>query len=136
MRYALSAVLGVAILMSPAACDSPAPTTPAPKPAPLDLHWGALVRDHSTASAYVGRRIRVRLDRADYLCEAVNGVVAVRVWAGDRAAPPVLMFLCDSMPDGHITIVGVCREPVRDGRWRSPRVDYCVTVEDCIWTAR
>lgn len=105
---------------------------PKPTTAPTithDVAWQALVRDHTTASAYQNHRIRVQLDAAEY--EHADG--EVRVWAGARTMPPVLVFkLAGKLEQpAPIVIVGTVRHIIRDGVWRSPRTDFCVTVEGC-----
>lgn len=136
MRLFLMFVVMACVLI-PVGCGPNAAETTAPvRVPPLDLHWPVLLRDHATATAYAGKKIRVRLDKDDYACEVVNGCCEVRVWASHRNCTPAVVFLCEMPPDGHIVVVGTCREPVRDGKWRSPRVDYCITVENCSWYTR
>ncbi len=118
-------------------CDASKPTSAPPRPVPLDVGWMVFTRDHGMACVYTGKRVRVRLDKEEYAVVVNGDTVELRVWAGDRSVPPVLRF-CGTgpAPSGHITVTGTCGEPIRDGIWRSPRVDYMVVVDECVWAAR
>lgn len=117
-------------------CGQSSPTTAPPPPSQIhDVHWTALVRDHHTAAQYTGHRIRLRLDPTDYEC--VSG--EIHVWITQRAVPPVIVCRSDrSLADakGRIVLVGFCHSVERDGRWRSPRCDFVVTLNECSFTVR
>ncbi len=129
----LPVVFAIAIPLSCGGCQPEPATVPTvTKQPPADVHYAVLYRDLDTANAYRNVRVRCRLEPADYLTVPTLEGWELRVWAGDRAAPPVLVFQCDEGPaDGSITVVGVCQGAERDGVWRSPRADFRVTVREC-----
>ncbi len=106
-------------------------TTKKPREEVFDVSWTNLVRDHQTAVAYRGHKIRFRLDGGDYQIVGQE----LHVCGMNRNNGPVILCTGSSFKKGgRVTVVGVCREVVRDGVWRSPRTNFYVVVEQCVVT--
>ena len=115
-------------------CGPSTPTRQEPPPAIFDVNYRVLVRDLPTASSYTGRRVRVRIDRSEYVVVDHS----IHLWATERGARPALILhFMDTPPAGvNLTVTGTCGSPVEDGLWRGPRCDFSLTVTDCAWTVR
>ena len=129
--------LGITIPLACPGCRPDPATNAERKPPPLDVHWASVVRDHHTALAYSGVRVRVRLDPHEYAPAESNRGWELRVWGGDRAVPPLLLFALDERPpSGPVIVVGTCLPAIRDGIWRTPRHDFSVVIADCVVSGR
>ncbi len=93
----------------------------------------ALTRDYPSASAYQGQKIRIHLGKDDY--QVING--EIHVWADRDTVPPVLILRGAVFPSKEsVTVVGKVTSVIRDGKWRSPRCDFYIIIEECMVTAR
>ena len=134
-----ASVLGsyLAIVAACVGC-SPKQVVSTPKvPDPVhDVGWTVMIRDYTTADIYTGRKVRIRVDRDDYKTDGQE----VRIWLTQGAFEPVIVcHTWEPVPKDEgrgVLITGVSKGPVRDGKWRSLRVDYFVRLENCVVTAR
>jgi hypothetical protein len=118
-------LLGVMLSALFCACGAP-PTKPAPPKETVTVHWRTMVRDHTTACAYLNCPIRFRVEKNEY---DVEGKI-IKLWYASRDRPPTLLIACDSPipPNGPFFVVGVCAAVTRDGTKRSMYIDYRVDV--------
>ena len=108
---------------------------PPPRPIPPTV-WIVsaefLTRDFETADTYRDCRVRVALPPRSYQIAPEEIVVPAHI----VGAAPIIVFHClGTVPrDNHSScvIVGICRGPTRDGHWRTHRVDFSVSVEECL----
>ena len=115
-------------------CSGP---TPAPSPREIPNHvWDVspefLTRDIATAKLYAGYRVRLSLAAGTYLVVKPGELTIPAQMPGVDA---LIRFHCLTAPVDNkrsIVLVGVCREPVRDGIWRTHRADFYVAVDECV----
>jgi len=111
----------------------PKPTTQPKADIVYDVGKDSLLKDHQTASAYIGQKIRVRIESTH--SRIVGG--ELHVWAMDQTVPPAIIIKVSVFPSKDpVTVVGKVTSVIRDGKWRSPRCDFYIVIEDCVVTAR
>ena len=126
------------LLMTTSSCfacrSSTPPTIQTPSETIYDVTWVTLIRDYQTANAYKNLRVRIRLNSTDYEIRGTE----IHIWAGSKSAPPVIVCKVAAVGDKlrDVVLVGLCRGPVRDNVWRSPRTDFGIVIEDCLVTVR
>lgn len=106
----------------------------------MDIHavgWTDLTRDHTTASAYLNRRVRFHLAPGDY--DLVGS--EIRVFANMRTVPAIIVCRCDSLPSATpkpvaLVVVGTVTSITRDGHMRHSAADFWILVEAATVTAR
>ena len=112
----------------------------APKPTHREIPrtvWSVsaefLTRDYDTAENYRDCRIRVSLRSRQY---RIVDAADLAIPSHNPGLSPLIVFHCisDTPRDNTFScvVVGICRGPIRDGQWRTPRADFSITVDECV----
>lgn len=115
---------------------------PAPAPSPREIPnqvWTVspefLTRDIETAKLYAGYRVRLALPAQTYTVVKPGELAFAASFPG---VSPLIDFKCigsvPTMNKQSIILVGVCRDPVHDGVWRTHRADFHITIDECVVT--
>lgn len=115
------------VVFTTAGCSPPSSTSVVPASRLVNGYLDTPDLAHRT---WTGRTVTVTLAAGNYSVTPD----AVHWFTGFENTPPVIVFECERPPRDNtqtIRITGVCRGSFRDGKRRSPEIDFFVKVADC-----